>query len=249
MEIASKLKEQFGEQISLREVEPNIFQVYAPFFHEDGDMISMYIEKGESDDFRIRDYGNTLMRISYTFDIDSENKQNILSNIVKSNYGNIDDGELILKTDIQRIPQSIFQFSQLVSKVSNIDILRRDVVKSMFYDYLRDFIYEGLSSYEVASDIAPTHDKSLIVDYRIQSKTPLYIFGVNDNAKASKVVISCLSFQNKHLPFKSLVIHDDIDGLTKFNRNQVINAADKQFTTLDEFKTMGPSYIERVLAS
>ena len=247
MELVANLKSQFGEQISLREAAPNVFQVYAPFFHSDGDMISMYIETDEAGDVTIRDFGNTLMRVSYTFDLDSDNKRNVLSSIVKSNYGKLDDGELIMKSNIGLLTQSIFQYSQLVAKVSSIDILRRETVKSMFYEYLREFVSDKLSNYTIKSNITPVADKSLVVDYSIDNKTPVYMFGVNDNNKASKVVISCLRFQTQRIPFKSLVIHNDFDDLTNFSRNQLINASDKQFATLDDFKETGIDYLERVL--
>ena len=73
--------------------------------------------------------------------------------------------------------------------------------------------------------------------------------GKNENRKASKVIISCLSFQQKKIPYRSLIIHEDFEGLSSFYRNQITNAADKQFATLDDFRTGGMEYIERELAS
>ena len=83
MEIMNRLRQQFGELISLENIDPNVMRIYAPFFHEDGDMMSMYLETMPDGTFLLRDFGNTLMRVSYTFDIDSDNKQLILNNIVK----------------------------------------------------------------------------------------------------------------------------------------------------------------------
>lgn len=77
----------------------------------------------------------------------------------------------------------------------------------------------------------------------------MFIFGVNENTKASKVVISCLSFQKQKIPFRSLIVHEDFDGLSSFYRNQITNMADKQFTSLDDFRTEGLDYISRELAS
>lgn len=250
MDILNILQRQFGQLVSLELIKPNIMRVYAPFFHEDGDMISMYLDINESTgNIRIRDFGNTLMRVSYTFDIDSVNKQNILSNIVKSNYGTLDDGELVIDADMDNLANAIFQYSQLVAKVSNIDILRNEVVKSLFYDHLNDFIFDAFKKYNVTEKFAPTNDKELVVDYHLPAAKPLYIFGVNKDTKASKVVISCLTFQKQHIPFRSLIIHEDFNGLSAFNRNQITNAADKQFASLDDFKAEGIEYVERELVS
>lgn len=251
MNISGILQEQFGKMVSLEEINSNTMRVYAPFFHEDGDMISMYLDINENGKIRIRDFGNTLMRVSYTFDIDTVNKQNILTNIVNSNYGTLIDGELSIDTDVEHLSNSIFQYSQLIAKVSNIDILRNEVVKSMFYDYLDDFIFDAFKDYNVDAKFTPLADKELVVDYRLPSEgaKPIFIFGVNKDTKASKVVISCLTFQKLHIPFRSLIVHEDFNGLSVFNRNQITNAADKQFASLDDFTTDGVDYIKRELVS
>lgn len=253
MEILNKLQQQFGNMVSLEELEPNLMRVYAPFFHEDGDMISMYLETtSDGNPCCLRDFGNTLMRVSYTFDLDSDNKRTILNNIVRSNHGIIEDHELQLPTSMDTISESILQFSQLVAKVSNIEILQRQVIKSLFFDYLNDYIMSEFPKFNVSKNATPSRDKQLVVDYRIASKTaakPIYVFGVNENVKASKVVISCLNFQKQQIPFRSLVVHEDFDGLSSFYRNQVTNVVDKQYTSFDDFKEEGADYIARELAS
>lgn len=249
MEVVTKLREQFGKLISLEEVEPGVSRIYAPFFHEDGDMLSIYLQTNGDGRFILRDFGNTLMRVSYVFDIDTPHKQEVLSCIVKSNHGSIDDGELIMESDFESLPQTIMQYSLLVAKVSNIDILRRENVKTLFYEYLDEYMVTTLSKYKVQKFFAPTKDKQLVVDYRIDATRPFFVFGINENTKASKVVISCLNFQKQKIPFRSLIIHEDFESLSSFNRNQITNAADKQFTSLEDFKAEGLDYIEREIAS
>lgn len=248
MEVMEAIKPYFGKYAGLEPVNSNTSRLYAPFFHEDGDMYSIYLETAD-DTVVIRDFGNTLMRVAYTFDIDTPNKQSILSNIVKSNSGELDDGELIIRTSLDRLSDSILQYSQLIAKVSNIDILSRETVKSLFYDYLNEFVMRSFSKLGVKERSLPTKDKQLIVDYEIPAAKPIYLFGVNDNNKASKVIISCLTYQKKQMPFRSVVIHEDFDTLSSFYRNQITNAADKQFTSLDDFRSEGPAYVERERAS
>ncbi|MEF9974117.1 MAG: DUF1828 domain-containing protein [Akkermansia sp.] len=247
MTIQSVLDHCFGKYAELQQVTSDTYQLYAPFFHEDGDMYSIYIET-HGNEAVIRDYGNALMRVSYTFDINTKNKQSILQNVVTGNLGELDDGELLMHTDIEHLQEAVFQYAQIIAKVSNIDILSRETIKSMFYEYLSDFISSKLSRFNVRKQVAPTSDGQLVVDYEIPGSKPFYLFGVNDNVKASRVVISCLNFQKKRLPFRSIVVHENFEGLTAFNRNQITNAADKQFTTLDDFREEGIPYFERELA-
>lgn len=66
MNISDHIQLQIGKNISLEEIKPNIYRVYAPFFHEDGDMYLIYIENyADGKHVCLRDFGNTLRRVSY----------------------------------------------------------------------------------------------------------------------------------------------------------------------------------------
>lgn len=244
MDIQTSLQGAFGKKSGLEQIQKNIYRLYAPFFHEDGDMFSIYLEIKE-DEIIIRDFGNTLMRVSYAFDISTPNKIKVLQNIVKSNFGELDDGELLIHTTGSQAQEAIYQYAQLISKVSNIDILSRETMKSMFFEYFNDFVMTQLKAYHIRSRAFPTNDHELVVDYEIPGSKPIYLFGVNNDAKASRVVISCLTFQKQRLPFRSVVVHENLSELTGFNRRQITNVADKQFYTLDDFREGGISYLER----
>jgi hypothetical protein len=73
------LREQFNSHVALREKRPGVLQVIAPLFHEDGDMMDIFLDMpkngNEAAKIRVTDHGLTLMRLSYTFDIDTPNKE------------------------------------------------------------------------------------------------------------------------------------------------------------------------------
>ena len=77
---------------------------------------------------------------------------------------------------------------------------------------------------------------------------PLYLFAVKDVNRARLATISCLEFQRHSLKFKSVWVHEDVDKLTRKDRNRLTNACDKQFTSLDEFKQNAMPYLERETA-
>lgn len=236
----------FGRYAELEQIESGVYRLYAPFFHEDGDMYSIYLEV-VGDQVIIRDYGNAIMRVGYTFDVNTETRQNILNRIVTSNMAEMDDGEILLRSNVAGAPEAVMRFAQVVSKVSSIDMLSREVARSMFYDALRDFIVGGLSRFNAQPKVCPTSDPDLTVDYVINGRVPLFLFGVKDDSKASRVMISCLDFQKRGLPFSSIVVHEDFESLSKFNRRQITNISDKQFTTFDDFKTEGEAFLDRVM--
>ena len=234
--------------IDFREKRSNIYKVLLPFFHEDGDMYDVFIEERE-DRIRISDYGLTLMKLSYTFDLDTENKNDIFQSVISQNRCETTDGEIYLDVSPQQFVGGIYQFIQTITKVSTLDILSKEVIKSLFYEHLNRFVTDNFTRYNIERNFLPTKDEDLVVDYVIQGTKPLYLFGVNEDTKAAKVVINCLSFHKNRVPFRSVIVHEDFNSLTRYNRNQLTNAADKQFTTLDEFRNAGIDYFDREIAS
>lgn len=243
------LKKTFSN-FEFREKRLGLYKVLVPFFYEDGDMYDIFVEElpGEST-IRISDHGLTLMKLSYSFEIDTEHKQEVLESIVMQNRAKIDNGLIYLDILPHQFGVAICQFAQVISKVTNMDIIGRELQKSMFPEMLQAFVRENLKDFDITEGFAPTSDKHLTVDYMISGSRPIFLYGVNENTKASKVVISCLTFKNQAVPFRSLVVYEDMDKLSRFNRAQLTNVAQKQYFSLDGFREQGISYIKDELSA
>lgn len=235
--------------VAFREKRLGVYKVLAPFFYEDGDMYDIFIEELGTGKIRISDYGLTLMKLSYGFDIDTEHKQEVLDTIVMQNRAQIDNGLIYLDILPHQFGAGMNQFAQVISKVTNMDIISRELQKSMFPEMLRTFVGECLKDFDVTENYTPTSDKHLIVDYKISAPRPIFLYGVNENTKASKVVISCLTFKNQAVPFRSLVVHEDMDKLSRFNRAQLTNVVQKQYFSLDGFREQGIGYLKDELSA
>lgn len=241
--------------LQFREKRLGLFKILVPFFYEDGDMYDLFVEEcpRNTDLLRISDHGLSLMKLSYNFDIDTPKKKEILESTISQNRCFYDSGMIYLDIHPQQFVTGVYQLAQVISKINAMDMLSYDIVQSLFYENLNTCMKESFERYNYTKDFRPTKDDQLVVDYHIPMRAegtkPLFIFGVNENTKASKVVISCLSFQKQKIPFRSLIVHEDFDGLSSFYRNQITNMADKQFTSLDNFRAEGMDYISRELAS
>jgi len=236
------LKKMAGS-VDFREKRVGVYKVLAPFFYEDGDMYDIFIEELGTDRIRISDYGLTLMKLSDAFDIDTKYKKEVLDAIIVQNRARIDNGMIYLDIFPHQFAAGINQFAQVVAKVTNMDIISRETQKSMFPEMLHTFVTEALKEFNVTEDFAPTDDRQLIVDYKIAAQRPIFLYGVGEDEKASKVVISCLTFRNQGILFRSLVVCEDMDSLSRFNRTQLTNVAQKQYYTLEGFREHGLSYI------
>ena len=83
--ILTYIKSDFNGRVSIKEKRPGIYQLLLPIYHEDGDMVDIFIKQKENDKYTLCDFGLTLQRLSYTYDIDSENKESILQRILLEN--------------------------------------------------------------------------------------------------------------------------------------------------------------------
>lgn len=243
------LREQFNHQIAFRERRPGIFQLIAPLYHEDGDMVDIFLEQANHL-IRISDHGMTLMRLSYSFELDTPNKERIFQKILSENRINEENGKLFLETDPERIYPAILQFAQTVAKVSNMQLYKREVIQSLFYELLAEFIEEKLQRYHPRPTVFPIVERDdLEVDYLFEIKPrPIYLFGVKDSAKARLATISCLEFQRAKLLFKSFVVHEDFEDLGRKDRSRITSAADKQFISLDDFRANAVQVFQREVA-
>ncbi len=62
----------------------------------------------------------TLMRLSYSFDVDTPNKERIFQEILSENRIKEENGNLFLETTPESLYPAVLQFAQTVAKVSNM---------------------------------------------------------------------------------------------------------------------------------
>ncbi len=256
MNAVDLLREQFNSHVAVREKRPGVLQLVAPLFHEDGDMMDIFLDlpnngtASPGQKIRVSDHGLTLMRLSYTFEIDTPNKERIFHRILAENGVTEENGELSMEATPPSLYTALLQFSQAVSKVCNMRYFKREVLASLFEEMLAGFVQEQLPRFNPKDKVLPLPDRDdLEVDWELRPNgVPLYLFAVKDANRARLATISCLEFQRHSLKFKSIAVHEDIDKLGRKDRNRLTNACDKQFTSLDEFKQNCLPYLEREAA-
>ncbi|MCL5028053.1 MAG: DUF1828 domain-containing protein [Bacteroidetes bacterium] len=247
-EYLDKVKEQFNNFFSLKEKRENILQVIAPLYHADGDMMDIFLtELPVKNLVRISDYGLTLMRLSYSFDVDTPNKEKILNKILAENSVQNENGNLFIDVKPEYIYNGLMQFAQAVSKITNMRLYKREIIHSLFFEMLDEFIMDKLQKYNPQKKFYPIPEhEEYEVDYCFNSrKRPIYLFGVNNSSNARLATISCQKFIAEKLSFSSLIILEDLEIIGKKDQARLMSAADKQFPSLDDFQKHAEEYIER----
>ena len=134
-----------------------------------------------------------------------------------------------------------------------MDILTREIVSNMFYEYLRESVeliredtnLQFIKDYEVKGHSDIHVDYAFLGDEKMR---PVYLFGIRDTNKAQQTTINCLNMKLKNVPHKSVCVFEDIDDVTGFARNALLDAAGKVYSNLNSFKEDGANYIMQELA-
>jgi hypothetical protein len=193
------------------------------------------------------DSGLTLMRLSYSFDIDTPNKEKIFNKILKEYGVQNENDNLFIETTSDTFYPALMQFAQTISKIINMRLYRREVIHSLFFEILDEFIMSKLQKYNPQKKFYPIPDhEEYEVDYCFNHrKRPIYLFGVNNSANSRLATISCQKFINEKLNFSSLIILENLDVIGKKDQARLMSAADKQFPSLEDFQKHAEEYIER----
>lgn len=247
--IQESLRRPLGAGLDIYERRSGTFQLIVPIRHEDGDMIDIYLQDSPRGNGHIRicDFGMTLMRLSYTLDINTPTRARIFNSILMNNGVTNDDGNLYLDTGMELLYESILQFAGCAQKVCNMRYWSRESVRSAFYDDLSDYITTELTRFSPVPDHSPLPDYPISVDWSLtHNSREFYLFGVRGNDKAKNVAISLLEYQKARLPFISLVVHEDFDDLGLKERLHLTRHADAQYPLLNHFRELGIADIERI---
>lgn len=249
LELNKLLEKSFYNKFKICQKREHLYQLFLPIYHSDGDMMDIFVKVNPDDTLTICDCGMTLMRLSYTFDIDSKNKEKILYNIIRENGALNLDGNICINTSTNLFFESIMQLSQIISKVSNMKIMQRDVITNMFYENIDAYISFNFKNYSPIKHFTPIEGRNeLVVDYCFQvSIKPIYLFAINGNTRAKDSVISMLTFQNEGIPFTSVAVHENFGTLSSSTQKMIMNTADKQFFDYNSFKSDYPKFFDRML--
>lgn len=79
------IKKHINTDIKIKAKRPKIYQIYVPFFHEDGDMVEMFLEETVNGNLRFCDYGLTAMKLSYYLENLTDTNKKVYNNILKEN--------------------------------------------------------------------------------------------------------------------------------------------------------------------
>ena len=246
--LRESLNYSFGAGFDVYERRPGNYQLIVPIRHEDGDMIDIYLQDSPLGDgfIRVCDFGMTLMRLSYTYEITTPARQQIFESLLINNGVSNNAGNLYLDAPVANLYEYILQFVGCAQKVCNMRYWSREITRSVFYDDLKGYVTAEMPQFSPVADRFPLPDFPNSVDWSlVHNHRSFYVFGVLGNDKAKNVTISLLEFQKFNLPFISLVVHENMEDLGKMERLLLTRNADTQYPALTDFMEKGTQDIYR----
>jgi hypothetical protein len=104
-------------------------------------MVDVFFQEIGEDIVRISDYGLTVMRLSYNYELDTPHKEKVFTRIIAEHGLKEEHGNIYADTDAEHLYMNLMTFVQVVSKVSSMRHFSREVVRSMFYEMLEEHCY------------------------------------------------------------------------------------------------------------
>lgn len=250
--VISLLRDRAKNSFDVYERRPGNYQLIVPILHEDGDMVDIYLQDSPLGEnyIRVCDFGMTLMRLSYTYEINSPTREQIFENILLNNGISNDEGNLYLDTTIKMLYESILQFAGGVQKICNMRYWSKEIIRSTFYEDLAQYTKKYLTKFEPQRNFSPLIDYEIIsVDWSLTyNNKKFYLFGVLNNDKAKNTAIALLECKKAKQSFISLVVHENMEELGRNETAYLTKNADKQYPKLDDFQETGTADIERIAA-
>lgn len=248
------LNKSFEKWFKLRLVKPWVFQLFLPYYHEDGDMIDLFIQTFW-DNIVLTDFWKTMMRLSYYTDLDSPTKKKLLDNIISSYYVKYEEWKLVIVVDsIENIFAYVMELITVIIKISDISYLKQERVKSMFYEYFDNFMIKDLSiklNAKVEKDYVPPFDqkKEYITPYAIlkKNKPPLLFFPVLNDDRCKDSIMTLLYYKTNNFPNKSIVVFNDFSEVNTKNSWKLIDIADRPLSSFDSNKEKILEYTSELL--
>jgi uncharacterized protein DUF1828 len=226
------------------------YLIITPFVFDDGDSIKIVLKDYGSKNPYLTDEGHTLMHLSYNnVNIDSGSRSQLFEDILSRNLIRNEDGELIQKiSDVKDLGDNVYTYVQGLLNVSDLEYLKRERVRSTFYEDVKGFITERFPDTNVLFDHTieeKDHQGLYPVDCVIKSgKRDIFLFSILNDDKCRDATISMLQFEKYGIEFNSIAIFQNQEEINRKVLSRFTDVCEKQFSTLDSAKERICRYVE-----
>jgi len=236
-DIATDFKRTVGAEIELLAEGTGRHVVSTPFTFDDGDEFTVLLKR-DSGGWFLTDEAHTFMHLSYEMDErdwKSGNRAEIIEKALSMFDVQNEQGELKRRVEDHRFGDALFDYVQALSRIADIRLLSREIVRSTFLDDFRQVVQETVPHERRTFDWHdPEHDPegNYSVDVRINEREkPLFVYALPNNKHVSDATISLLKFEQWNVPHESMGIFEDFREISDKEKARFMDVAGKLFSS------------------
>ncbi|MBN1539285.1 MAG: DUF1828 domain-containing protein [Candidatus Thermoplasmatota archaeon] len=240
-DIRSEFKKKVCDEIDLFTEGRGRFIVQTPFLFDDGDHLKIVLKHDQNRNWFLTDEGHTFMHLSYEeIDLETKTRQGIIDRtLVTYNITNR-DGELVILLQDNNFGDTLFSFIQGLLHISDVTYLKREMVRSAFYDEFKNLVTSKVPEKLINFDYNdPIHDPNSLypVDCCIQTKPiNVFIFAVQNDNKCRDATIAILQFEKFGIEFRPAAIFENQEEINRKVLARFSDVCDKQFSSISSAK-------------
>src|ERR1700741_3912177 len=249
-DIENSFKSKVCSEIRIIKEGVDRYKIFSPFEFEDGDRLVIVIKKLRGK-YVLTDEGHTYMHLSYDNDISTFEKgtrAKIISSVISNFNLKEEQGSLIHELqDENDWGNSFYNYVQALIKITDVNYLSRERVKSTFIEDFKNFLSVKLPHNRIIFDY---HDKKIDPDgkYKVdcklnQMEKPLFIYGISNDDKCRDTTITLMQFEKLGVHYRSLAIFEDQEQINRKVLSRFSDICEKQFSSLNSNKERIEKYL------